>query len=507
MGSLTTQGARVNGAADSAPAGAESEICGLDRLAQLDRLLGTGNEGSSSLSWKQYEDEVPGRKLDNVWRETTQIGKGKRYSVQTPAKLIARCILMSTDPGDLVLDPTCGSGVTAHTAEQWGRRWITIDAGRVAIAVARRHLVTSTYPWYRTLDGGNDPGAGLDTETMQRVSAATLAYDTVNDPENTIYLVDRPKVEKRRSRLTGPFTVESHSPYVHLPFSDPHADEPADRFPAGGTPTSDIGTAAGQDAERVLEALTGGPVRDVNGREVLQVTEVTPWPDGRLVSCEADCTRPGREGHLVAAIVLGAPDATVGAAQVAAAAAEARRGRADIADLIVVAPAFENNVPERAGTVTVHKVVSSRDLQIPGLARDGGSPTLTLLGEPDVDCETDSDGRAVVHLRGFDTYDPVTGELRNSDPASDVDCWMIDTDHDGAAFFGRLIYLPGYKRGDAQIKRLLKTFGRDLDPEAAEALCGLSSQPFEVPQPPNNIAVKIITRTGAEMTATITPPH
>ena len=494
---------RVTGVSPAPPSGAAG-VSGLDRLAELGRLHGTGEGGS--LTWKWYEDEVPGRRIDNVWHQVLKTSN-KRYVVQTAIGCVERCILMSTDPGDLVLDPTCGSGATAHTAEQWGRRWITIDAGRVAIAVARRHLVTSTYPWYRTLDGGNDPGAGLDTETMQRVSAATLAYDTVNDPENTIYLVDRPKVEKRRSRLTGPFTVESHSPYVHLPFSDPHADEPADRFPAGGTPTSDIGTAAGQDAERVLEALTGGPVRDVNGREVLQVTEVTPWPDGRLVSCEADCTRPGREGHLVAAIVLGAPDATVGAAQVAAAAAEARRGRADIADLVVVAPAFENNVPERAGTVTVHKVVSSRDLQIPGLARDGGSPTLTLLGEPDVDCETDSDGRAVVHLRGFDTYDPVTGELRNSDPASDVDCWMIDTDHDGAAFFGRLIYLPGYKRGDAQIKRLLKTFGRDLDPEAAEALCGLSSQPFEVPQPPNNIAVKIITRTGAEMTATITPPH
>ncbi|MDE0195901.1 MAG: hypothetical protein OXP08_10165, partial [bacterium] len=382
-----------------------------------------------------------------------------------------------------------------------------------------------------------DPGAGLDTETMQRVSAATLAYDTVDDPENTIHLVDRPKEEKGRSRLTGPFTVESHSPYVHLPFSDPAggwSNDPSDTSTGPGGPgpdpadnetsatlgagrparssrrtrvaASDIGAAAGQDAERLLEALTAGPIRDVNGRELLQVTEVTPWPDGRLVSHEADCTRPGRETQLTAAIVLGAPDATVGAAQVAAAAAEARRGRADISDLIVVAPAFENNVPESAGPVTVHKVVASRDLQIPGLARDGGSPTLTLLGEPDVDCETDADGRLVVRLHGFDTYDPVSGELRNSKPA-DVDCWMIDTGHDGAAFFPRLIYLPGYKRGDAQIKRLLKTFGRDLDPEAAAALCGLSSQPFSAPQPPNNIAVKIITRTGAEMTTTITPPR
>ena len=412
---------------------------------------------------------------------------------------------MSTDPGDLVLDPTCGSGVTAHTAEQWGRRWITIDAGRVAIAVARRHLLTSTYPWYRTRDGGNDPGAGLDVETMQRVSAATLAYDTVNDPENTIYLVDRPKEEKGRSRLTGPFTVESHSPYVHLPFSDPAGGTGGDPEDSTGVAASDIGSAVGQDAERLLEALTAGPVRDVNGREMLQVVETTPWPEGRFVSHEAACSRPGRETHLTAAIVLGAPDVTVGAEQVAAAAAEARRGNTDIADLIVVAPAFDNNVPESAGPLAVHKVVASRDLQIPGLAKDGEGGTLTLLGEPDVDCEADTDGNLVVRLHGFDTYDPVTGELRNSKPQADVDCWMIDTDHDGTAFFPRLVYLPGYKRGDTQVKRLLKAFGRDLDAQAAEALCGLKSQPFEAPQPPHNVAVKIITRTGAEMTTTLQP--
>jgi len=196
--------ARVNGAADSPPTGGESRSCGLDRLAELKRLDGSGEGGG--LMWRWYDDEVPGRKVDNVWSQMRK-PSGKRYVVQTNQDLIARCILMSTDPGDLVLDPTCGSGVTAHTAERWGRRWITIDAGRVAIAVARRHLLTSAYPWYRTLDGGNDPGAGLDTETMQRVSAATLAYDTVDDPENTIHLVDRPKEEKGRSRLTGPFTV------------------------------------------------------------------------------------------------------------------------------------------------------------------------------------------------------------------------------------------------------------------------------------------------------------
>ena len=142
----------------------------------------------------------------------------KRYVVQTADNVIQRCLLMATDPGDLVLDPTCGSGVTAQLAERWGRRWITIDAGRVAIAIARRHLLTAVHPWYHTLDGRSDPSVGLEVEIIQSVSAASLAYDTVDDPENTIRLVDRPKEDRKRKRLSGPFTVESANPYTYLPF-------------------------------------------------------------------------------------------------------------------------------------------------------------------------------------------------------------------------------------------------------------------------------------------------
>ena len=205
--------------------------------------------------------------------------------------------------------------------------------------------------------------------------------------------------------------------------------------------------------------------------------------------------------------MLAAPDATVTAEQIAAAGAEARRGRRDIADLIVVASAFEDTAPSDAGAVRVHKVVSARDLQIPGLDRkaDRDAGALTLLGEPDVFCDRDTDGNLVVELAGFDTFDPATGGVKSSG-GDDVDCWMIDTDHDGTGFFPRLVYLPGYKRNDSQIKNLIKSLGRDLDPTACDALCGLISQPFPPPEPPNTVAVKIITRTGAEMTTTLPLP-
>lgn len=151
------------------------------------------------------------------------------------------------------------------------------------------------------------------------------------------------------------------------------------------------------------------------------------------------------------------------------------------------------------------EVAAARDLQIAALAGGPDSGALTLLGEPDVWCEEDEDGNLVVTLMGYDTYDPASGTVKPS-LADDVDCWMIDTDHDGTAFFPRLAYLPAFKRGDANIKNLIKALGKDLDPEAAEALCGTKSQPFPPPSAGNSIAVKIITRTGAEMTTIAEQP-
>src|SRR3712207_3648474 len=114
-----------------------------------------------SLNYVRYLDDFAFLPLTNIWSDTATGGGGDRcYSVQT-TKVIARCLLMSTDPGDLVLDPTCGSGTTAYVAEQWGRRWITIDTSRVALACARQRLLTATYPYYRVRDSDSGIASGL----------------------------------------------------------------------------------------------------------------------------------------------------------------------------------------------------------------------------------------------------------------------------------------------------------------------------------------------------------
>ena len=123
---------------------------GMARLGRADRLFPVRN----TLTYKRYSSDFPIVPLTNWWPDTIQstFAMNKNYIVETYSKVIQRCILMATDPGDLVLDPTCGSGTTAYVAEQWGRRWITIDTSRVALALARARVMGARYPYYLLAD-------------------------------------------------------------------------------------------------------------------------------------------------------------------------------------------------------------------------------------------------------------------------------------------------------------------------------------------------------------------
>ena len=129
----------------------KTELTGLTRLAKADRLWPTSQ---GTVQYVRFLDDFPVIPFSNVWTDTGtgSFTEDKIYVVQTNTKVIERCLLMTTDPGDLVLDPTCGSGTTAYVAEQWGRRWITIDTSRVALALARARLMGARYPAYLLAD-------------------------------------------------------------------------------------------------------------------------------------------------------------------------------------------------------------------------------------------------------------------------------------------------------------------------------------------------------------------
>ncbi len=158
---------------------------GMVRLSRAARIAAT----DSVLRYKIYLDDYPVSKLSNLWSGITG-EPDKRYVVQTSTIVVQRCMLMTTEPGDLVLDPTCGSGTTAYVAEQWGRRWITIDSSRVAVAIARQRLLTASYNTYKTKDpeAGFDPSApqnpahGFHYKTVPHITLKSIAQNKGLDP-------------------------------------------------------------------------------------------------------------------------------------------------------------------------------------------------------------------------------------------------------------------------------------------------------------------------------------
>ena len=135
---------------------------GMNALKKSGRILQQGN----AIRWKYYIDDYPLKVMSDVWNDTAGFTSGQMYVVETRPKVIERCLLMTTDPGDLVLDPTCGSGTTAYVAEQWGRRWISIDTSRVALALARARIMGARYPYYLLADSAE--GQAKEAEVTGR---------------------------------------------------------------------------------------------------------------------------------------------------------------------------------------------------------------------------------------------------------------------------------------------------------------------------------------------------
>src|SRR5439155_5818513 len=211
---------------------------GLEALAVSRRLATVGD----TLRYRRYFSDFPVFFLGTTWMDTgagTQTG-GREYVVQTTTKVVQRCIAMTTDPGDLVLDPTCGSGTTAYVTEQWGRRWITIDTSRIALNIAKTRLMTTTFPFYTLYQSEegeravaerkgkpgdyslvkerdkSQPFRGCDVRygfVYKKVLHITLGSIANNEPpvEETLY--DQPVEDKKRLRVAGPFTVETLQSY------------------------------------------------------------------------------------------------------------------------------------------------------------------------------------------------------------------------------------------------------------------------------------------------------
>jgi adenine-specific DNA-methyltransferase len=193
--------------------------------------------------------------------------------------VVERCILLATRPGDLILDPTCGSGTTPLMAERWGRRWITIDTSRVPLALARQRLLTATYPFFRLRDESIGPSSGFVYEPRQNRKDEEVGgivphtkLDIANgDPPTERVLVDRPEEDEAVTRITGPFVVEATLP----------TPQPLDGVEGGlAAPADD----PSDHVARMIEVLRRSPVLSLSGnRKVHAKVHSAPWPQSVAV--------------------------------------------------------------------------------------------------------------------------------------------------------------------------------------------------------------------------------
>ena len=221
-----------------------TSIEGMTKLKHAGRLRISG----STLRYKRLRKDWLCQPIGNVWEDVmfSPFMEDKLYAAQTSTKVLTRCLLMTTDPGDLVFDPTCGSGTTAYVAEQWGRRWITCDTSRVAVSLAKQRLMTTLYDYYELAHPDEGVGSGFNYKTVPHISLGSIANNpdiregmtqveidkaiARHAPQETLY--DQPLVDTGKKRVTGPFSVEAVPAPAVKPIDDMEQPDP---MPADAT--------------------------------------------------------------------------------------------------------------------------------------------------------------------------------------------------------------------------------------------------------------------------------
>lgn len=476
---------------------------GLQRLKRNNRLIAVGNW----LKYKRYANDFPVGMLHNLWTDTvpSTFGEKKIYVVQTAAKAIERCLLMTTDPGDLVLDPTCGSGTTAYVAEEWGRRWITCDTSRVALTLAKQRLMAALYDYYELAHPEEGVSSGFKYKTVPHVTLKSIAN---NEPPAQETLYDQPFIDTSKARVSGPFTVEAVPAPAVKPLTEIEEQLPADESISRSGETS-------RQAEWRDELLKTG-IRGKRGQYIL-FSRVEPLPGTRWLHAEAE-TKPNdrgaasvREGRGIFAqpqrvvISFGPEHAPLEQRQVALAIDEAQTLVPK--PKIIVFAAFQFD-PEAAKDidetdwpgVALLKAQMNADLLTDDLKKKrASSDSYWLIGQPDVGLEKITEGKDKgkyqVRVLGFDYYNTKTGSLESGGTAN-IAMWLLDTDYDGRSLFPRQVFFPmaGEKEGWSRLARNLKA---EIDEDLIEAYRGTVSLPFE-PRDNKRIAVKIVDDRGIE---------
>jgi len=510
----------------------KTDEAGMRRLESANRLGVSG----STLRYKRFIDDFAAKPISNLWTDTStgSFTEAKIYAVQTSEKVIERCLLMTTNPGDLILDPTCGSGTTPYVAEQWGRRWIAIDTSRVPLALARQRLLTATYPYYELKEEPRGPAGGFVYRRKQSrkgeevggiVPHVTLKSIANDEPPKEEVLVDRPEIEAGITRVTGPFCVEATIP------------TPVD-WEGDGEEDSGVGAEEhGSFVERMLEVLRKSPVLHVGagktvrlrsirppaktlslsaealvvtageaakGRDADEAPAEYPRPEGEDLVGERGRARREAAGGTPVALVFGPENGAVSEKLVFEAAREAHaKGHAH---LYVIGFAIQPNARELVEKceavvgLPATYVQATPDLMMGDLLKTmRSSQIFSVCGLPEIalrplpPARKGEPPRFEVELLGFDVFDPATMETDHR-AGSDVPAWLLDTDYNGLCFHVCQAFFPRTAAWDD----LARSLRGEFEDSVWHHLAGTTSAPFE-PGEHREIAVKVIDDRGNEL--------
>lgn len=488
---------------------------GMERLIAADRLRWM----RTVPRYVFWADDYPVMQITNQWTDT-QGATGKTYAVQTATKILERCLLMTTDPGDLILDPTCGSGTAAHVAEQWGRRWITCDTSRVAVTLAKQRLMTANFDYYELAREAEGVGSGFRYKTVPHVTLGSIANNpdiregmtreqidraiARHAPQETLY--DQPQLDRSKARVTGPFTVEAVPAPTVLPLDEVAEREtlPADASVGRTGPT----VRQGDWRDELLKTGIRG-----KGGQRIGFVRLEPLPGQKHLHAEGE-TRPDE------AASPGTQDAALGARAVVSfgpdhAPLEQRQVEQAIEEAwrlvprpgVVVFAAFQFD-PEASKDidetkwpgVTLLKAQMNADLLTDDLKKKRASnESFWLVGQPDVALDRVSEGKDegkfTVSVRGFDYYNTKTGNVESGN-AGKIALWMLDPDYDGRSLFPRQVFFPMASAKDGWA-RLAKSLKAEIDAARMAAYRGTVSLPFEAGEH-GRAAVKIVDDRGVE---------
>jgi adenine-specific DNA-methyltransferase len=455
---------------------------GMKKLIESNRVQLSGN----TLRFISFNSDFPYQKLPSSWMDMWG-EQNKIYVVQTNTKVIERCLLLTTNPGDLVIDITCGAGTTAFVAEQWGRRWITCDTSRVAVQLAKQRLMTAKFDYYELAQIQEGVSSGFRYKTVPHITLGSIAN---NEPTKEETLYDQPVKDTKKVRVTGPFTVEA-VPGIRTKPIDGELPDISDKT----NPTNII-------SEKLKDYLDN-----------IRTSGIRSYQNEGIVFNSVEISEGFNEIHAFGnidnngefkkcAIVFGPDYASMEQTQIERTMEEVRNMEEKPQLVIFCSYAFDPEASKDIDNIKIPRLqILKAQMNTDLLSKDLKKKTNTnkpfwLIGEPDIEINKTKDGKYQVEVKGFDYYDPSTQELK-AGSTDKIAIWMLDTDYDNRSLFPSQIFFP-MQDDKKDWTKLAKALNGNVDEELLEQYTGTISIPFNLGDK-KTIAVKIVDDRGVEM--------